>query len=101
MHRFNYWPRFKTGLQYHDLDVEAIGKLVDVVRKRASGDRAVDEAFSKIMNILEPKGCQKSHCTYHGSGGFCCCGKNMVPSKCKEHREYLARRYEKWEKVYK
>ena len=100
MHSFNYGSRFKKGLEYHQLNVDAITALVNVVRKRAGSDRAVDSAFSNIMNILEPGGCQKSHCTYHGSGGFCCCGKDLVPSKCQDHREFVARQHAKFEKVY-
>ena len=100
MNRFNYWPRFKKSLEYHNLDVNAISKLVDVVRRRAGSDRAVDDTFSKLMHVLEPGSCQKSHCDYYGSGGFCGCGKNLVPSKCEDHRQYLERQNARYEKAY-
>lgn len=100
MRKYNYWRRLKKACEYRGIDVNAISKLVDVVRKRASGDRHVDNTFHPIISQLEPPTCCMSHCDYHTAYGFCGCGKNLVPSQCKKHRDFLDRQYDRMQKVY-
>lgn len=100
MKNYNYWARLKKACEYRDVDVNAISKLVDVVRKRASGDREVANIFFHIITKIEPPCCQMSHCESYTAYGFCNCGFSRVPSKCKKHRDYLQRQYDRMEKVY-
>ena len=100
MRKYNYWNRLKKVCELRKLDVNAISKLVDAVRKRASGDRVVDKIFWGIIRELEPPGCIMSHCDQHTTYGFCNCYDELMPSRCKKHREFVQRQYDRMEKIY-
>jgi len=55
-------------------------------------DRAVSEIQYRMLRILEPPGCQMTHCPdYAGAFGFCNCRKGLVPGRCGKHRAFLKR----------
>lgn len=98
MHKFNYWRRFEKALEHRN--ITTIGQLVDCIRRRASGDREVASTFWPIIKTLEPPGCWMSHCEYHTTFGFCGCGKNLEPSKCKKNRDYIKRQCDRIQCAY-
>ncbi len=62
------------------------------MRDRGMSDNMFHHIICKILDVLEPPNCQKSHCQYYTTSGFCNCSEGRVPGKCKEHREYLDRK---------
>lgn len=101
MHNFNYWGRLKKVCEFRGLDVNAMSKLVDEVRRRASGDRDTANALNPLMRVLEPPQCGMSHCQHYGGAyHFCNCGKDLVPGRCKINRDFQARQTERMEKIY-
>lgn len=101
MHNFNYWARLKKACEFRGLDVNAMSKLVDEVRRRASGDRDTAAALNPLMRVLEPPQCGMNHCQHYGGAyHFCNCGKDLVPGRCKINREFQARQTARMEKIY-
>lgn len=80
--------------------IKTVKDLIDALEKRATTEKQLRDLFGIIYHLLEPPGCQKSHCkSYGGSFAYCNCAKGEVPGKCKEHREYLKRKREREEKA--
>lgn len=85
--------RLKTALEYRKINSRKIDihDLKNILIRRGISDRKLCDIYDKILSYLEPKGCQMFHCESYGVDGFCGCYKNLVPSKCKKHREFLKR----------
>lgn len=81
------------GLNPKSLDIDLfLYKLIS----RGITDSALNGIIWKFLSVLEPPGCQMSHCKHYGhSGAFCNCSKGEIPGKCKIHRDYLKRRRER------
>ncbi len=96
MKKFNHWRRFQKALKYRGINPNCrdIDLLVDMVRKRAAGDREVSNILFPIISVLEPDGCWMSHCkNYGGVYNFCNCGLGRVPGRCSIYKEYKERQY--------
>lgn len=85
-----YLPRFRKALEYRQLPFPK--EIIDYMGKRANSDRSLDEIILNVLEIIEPPYCQKRHCEYHTSYGFCGCSQGLVPGKCKLNLDYLKRK---------
>jgi hypothetical protein len=75
------------------LGIRTLSAFLDAVERRATSERQLCEGvYGDLLNILQPPGCQKTHCKHHSVFGFASCLLNRTPGRCKEHREYLERR---------
>ena len=75
------------------LGVRTLSAFLNAVERRATSERQLCEGvYGDLLNILEPPGCQKTHCKEHTAFGFANCGLNRTPGRCAEHRAYMARR---------
>ena len=85
--------RLNKALEYRKINPKKINlyDLKDTLIKRGITDSRLCDIYNMMLTHLEPKGCKMYHCEYHGVDGFCNCCKNLVPSKCKKHREFLKR----------
>lgn len=85
--------RLSKALEYSEIDPEEINiyDLKNTLIKRGITDSKLCDIYDRILSYLEPKNCQMCHCESHGVDGFCNCCKNLVPLKCKKHREFLKR----------
>lgn len=98
MKKYNYHERFNQALAHRK--ITTISQLVDCVRRRAAGDHEVADILNGLIHVIEPPGCQMGHCEKHTAYGFCNCGDGLEPSKCKKHREYIARRDKRIQDAY-
>lgn len=86
--------RIEKALEYRAINHEKINLYYDLHRtliRRGITDTKLCDVYNILIHYLEPKSCQMSHCEDHGVAGFCNCCKNIVPSKCKKHRDFLKR----------
>ena len=85
--------RLKKALEYRKINPEKINvyDLKDTLIRRGITDSKLCEFYDMMLSYLEPKGCQMYDCESHRVDGFCNCCENLVPSKCKKHREFLKR----------
>ena len=85
--------RLAKALTYREIDHRKIDiyDLEKTLKRRGITDAKLSDVCDVLLNYLEPKSCQMSHCESHGVDGFCCCCENLVPSKCKKHRDFLKR----------
>ena len=65
--------------------------LENIMVKRGTTDTKLCDFYDMMLSYLEPGSCRMYHCESHGVDGFCNCCINLVPSKCKKHREFLKR----------
>lgn len=85
--------RAREALKYRGIDHEKIDlrNLENILVKRGITDTKLCNIYDMLLSYLEPKNCQMCHCESHGIDGFCNCCENLVPSKCKKHRDFLKR----------
>lgn len=93
-----YVSRFKKALAFRKLKFPR--DIIDVMGKRAKSDRSLDNILNNVIDILEPSNCTKTHCPHHTTFSFCNCSLDLVPSKCKLHRDYRKRVKEREEKQF-
>lgn len=65
--------------------------LIDLSNK-GMPDNKLSNIEYEVLAVLEPPVCRKNHCQHHTTSGFCNCREGLVPSRCKEHREYMDRK---------
>jgi hypothetical protein len=85
--------RLIKALEFREVDSKRINihELEGILIKRGITDTKLCGIYSVLLHYLEPKSCQMYHCEHYGIDGFCNCCKNLVPSKCKKHRDFLKR----------
>lgn len=86
--------RLEKALEYRDINHKKINLYYDLHRtliQRGITDTKLCNVYDILLNFLEPKNCQMSHCESYGVGGFCNCCKNLVPFKCQKHKDFLKR----------
>jgi len=62
------------------------------IQDKGMSDKIFFTVICPILSVLEPPNCQKSHCQYHTTAGFCNCSENRIPGKCREHMKYMDRK---------
>lgn len=95
------FSRLKKALEYRGLDPKNldVDQLSRVLKKRGITDAKQNPIVWGLLDVLEPPGCQMSHCKFYGnSTAFCNCGDGRLPSKCDIYRDYKNRCKEREQK---
>lgn len=99
-HCSKYMKRFKKALEHRKLPFPV--EIINELAKRAKSDGELDSIINRVVDILEPPSCQKTHCPKFTTYGFANCSDGLVPGRCKLNIEYLVnklrRENNKWDK---
>ena len=90
----NKLRRLNAAINYRGLNAEevSIPRLGELLIKRGITDKSLDGIVWTLISILEPPGCQRTHCESFTTCGFCYCSKGLLPNKCMIHRKYMSDR---------
>lgn len=86
--------RLESALRFRRVDPGRMTaeQLIGCLAKRTT-DRQLNNLVGDMLGILEPPGCEMSHCEHYGNTtSFCNCRKEFVPGNCGRLRAYRKRK---------
>lgn len=88
----NYTSRLIAGIKKRGLDPEkdSIESFIRLLRDRATTERGLDGVFQSLIDLVEIRSCEVSHCDKHGAHFYSCCREELEPGKCPIAKKYRA-----------
>ena len=96
--------RLKKALEYRKVNPNSINldDLGTVLTRRGITDATANGIIYGLLSVLEPPGCEMTHCEHYGlSGSFCSCFLGKVPGQCSINRAFTKRNKERAVKAMK